>query len=268
MNPPESDHSFQQACRERVLALVPWKLRDVWIAVAVALGLSILALTLLGSESPASEALPESAGVMMLITAILFAFQGLPLGLAWVFGIKMRHATWGQLGLRIPRASLFSGKQMPRLYVLLLVWPIGIFIASMAFTIAYSSLVTFLGLDFLMPDQGLDKEFFGEGLQFAANAVAVGLWTPFTEEIFFRGFILAGLVKFLGVTKGTIISAALFSVAHMQIGVLVPIFATGLLLSWLYLKTRSIWPPMIAHTLQNSFVVFASTFIPTSSNVG
>ena len=268
MKQPEPDHSFQQPYRERVLALVPWKLRDIWIAAAIPLGLSALTLAFVGSQSPNSEALPESAGVMLLIAAILFTFQGLPLGLAWFFGIKKRHASWGQLGLRLPSNSLFNGERMPRLYVLLLVWPIGIFIASMAFTIAYSSLVTFLGLDFLMPDQGLDKEFFGEGLQFAANAVAVGLWAPFTEEIFFRGFILAGLVKFLGVTRGTIVSAALFSIAHMQIGILIPIFVTGLLLSWLYIKTWSIWPSVVAHALQNSFVVFASTFNPSSSNVG
>jgi len=268
MNPPESDHSFQQPKAKHAPIPIPWKLRDIGIATAIPLGIAALMLILIGSESLEEETYPESAGVILLITAILFVSQGLPLGLAWFFAIKKRHASWGQLGLRIPRNSFFDEKRMPRLYVLLLVWPIGIVIASMVFTVVYSSLITYLGFDFLSPDQGLDKEFFGEGLQFAANAVAVGLWAPFTEEIFFRAFLLAGLVKYFGVTKGTIVSAALFSIAHMQIGVLIPIFVTGLLLSWLYLKARSIWPSMIAHTLQNTVVIFASTFIPTSSNVG
>jgi membrane protease YdiL (CAAX protease family) len=31
----------------------------------------------------------------------------------------------------------------------------------------------------------------------------------------------------------------------------IPLFVTGLLLSWLYLRTGSIWPPFAAHAAQN-----------------
>ena len=34
-----------------------------------------------------------------------------------------------------------------------------------------------------------------------------------------------------------------------------PIFFAGLLLSWLYLKTGSIWPSFVAHALQNLIAV-------------
>ena len=36
-----------------------------------------------------------------------------------------------------------------------------------------------------------------------------------------------------------------------MVGVLIPAFVSGLLLSWLYVKTRSIVPPIIAHAAQN-----------------
>ena len=40
-----------------------------------------------------------------------------------------------------------------------------------------------------------------------------------------------------------------------MVGVLVPAFVSGLILSWLYLKTGSIVPPVIAHAAQNLLVL-------------
>ncbi|MED5568055.1 MAG: CPBP family intramembrane glutamic endopeptidase, partial [Chloroflexota bacterium] len=50
-----------------------------------------------------------------------------------------------------------------------------------------------------------------------------------------------------------------FSSFHIlfSIGVLVPIFVTGMLLAWLYHRTGSLWPGIAAHAGLNALAVSA-----------
>ena len=94
------------------------------------------------------------------------------------------------------------------------------------------------------------KESFG--------AFTVGILVvvgPAAEEIFFRGFLLAAFVQGIGVIPGLIVASAIFAVAHGDLTVLLPTFASGAVLSWLYLRTRSLWPGFLAHAGQNSLAV-------------
>ena len=52
-------------------------------------------------------------------------------------------------------------------------------------------------------------------------------------------------------------SAVLFSVFHFSIGLLVPVFIFGIVLGWLYARTGSIYPSMIAHAVQNVIALLA-----------
>jgi membrane protease YdiL (CAAX protease family) len=49
------------------------------------------------------------------------------------------------------------------------------------------------------------------------------------------------------------ISGALFSIAHLGSGGLVPAFILGILLAWLYWKTGSLWPCILAWIGRLSF---------------
>jgi hypothetical protein len=88
--------------------------------------------------------------------------------------------------------------------------------------------------------------------------IIVGLG-PLAEETFFRGFLLGSLAPRLGGAGAAVVSSLLFALAHLTPGVMVPIFILGLLLSWLYLKTRSIVPGLIAHSAQNALALLALT---------
>ncbi|MEC9307892.1 MAG: CPBP family intramembrane glutamic endopeptidase [Chloroflexota bacterium] len=91
--------------------------------------------------------------------------------------------------------------------------------------------------------------------------IAIGVWTPITEEILFRGFIYAGLRNRWGQMQAAVFSSLLFSLAHAQLGVLLPTFVMGMALTFLYIRTKSIWPCILAHTLNNAVtlgVVLAS----------
>lgn len=131
--------------------------------------------------------------------------------------------------------------------------------ASLAATAVYSAIVELLGADWLSPpDISGDILFPGPAVLLTFQALAV--WTPLTEELFFRGFIFAGLRPFLGVRWAVVASAVVFSLFHLSAGVLIPVFITGLLLAWLYQKTGTLWPSIVAHAAQNTLAVAVEVY--------
>jgi len=77
---------------------------------------------------------------------------------------------------------------------------------------------------------------------------------PVLEELWFRGLVYTSLRTRLGVGSSAVITAAAFALGHgpssfHKMGVL---FVDGLLNSIWYERTRSLWPNMISHSLQNT----------------
>ena len=220
----------------------PWNLIDIAIATAVVFASFFAIAELLRFVVNALE-VEEQA---FLAPWFIGLFDGLMLGAVWVFGIKKYHARWHTLGLRYPRAR----------WSFVLPWLA--LLGSLAFTGIYVVIVKAFGADFLLP-LPIPDDVLGSGLQRLLSTLVIGLWVPFTEEAFFRGFVLAGLIAPLGATRAAVVSSVIFAVAHLTIGTLVPIFVTGILLAWLYLRTRSIWPPIIAHAAQNLLALLATS---------
>jgi membrane protease YdiL (CAAX protease family) len=83
---------------------------------------------------------------------------------------------------------------------------------------------------------------------------AVIVLAPINEEIFFRGFLFAGFsCSPVGAWATILLTSMLWSVIHFQYdwnGVAV-IFASGLLLGSARLKTNSLYPCVLMHTLMN-----------------
>ncbi len=126
--------------------------------------------------------------------------------------------------------------------------------ASLLFTVVYAAVVDLFSSDVLSPPEiDADIAFPGAAVFFTFQAIAVV--TPLTEEVFFRGFVFSGLIPRFGLTKAMVLSAVVFSAFHVTPGVLVPIFVTGLILAWLYHKTGSLWPCVLAHAGQNALAV-------------
>ena len=85
---------------------------------------------------------------------------------------------------------------------------------------------------------------------------------PVGEEILFRGIAYIGLAGRFGQTKGMVLSALLFAVLHGYIRSFVPsvlggipIFLMGLTLAWLYIRTKSLIPCIITHSLVNLILI-------------
>ena len=92
------------------------------------------------------------------------------------------------------------------------------------------------------------------------------LYVAFAEEIFFRGYIISSLLRWQPslarrrprVWHATIIiiSALVFALAHIiLLGNILSVltFFPGLILSWLFVRTRSLVAPILFHALANIF---------------
>ena len=224
---------------------VCWSVRDVVVcAVIIVLGAFALAALLIASPlGPKPEA--DSIGIGFFWIAA--AMQGvLTLFVLWRYIVRRYGLSWSALGFRRP-----VGKHVNLLAVAAL-------LGSLGFTALYGAVVTALGLDFLMPEpvphELADRRFF------VISAILIAGWIPFAEEVFFRGFVFRGLAVKYGILAAGAISAALFSVAHLSLGSLLPVFVTGVLFAWLFHRTRSVWAPMSAHAGQNLIALsFAGT---------
>jgi membrane protease YdiL (CAAX protease family) len=213
---------------------VPWTVKDALAGVATvaAATLVTIALVLLAGGGGVSELNPLVATL---------AFAGLPgtMVLAvWLFGVRRYRSSWRTLGFIRSRTRMS----------LLLPWLA--LLSSLAFGGLYVAIVTVAQIDFLLPPAP-PRGILGEGLHRTVNVVIIALAGPLAEEVFFRGFLLAALVKPLGASRAAALGSAIFAANHGNPSVMAPVFVSGLLLSWLYLKTRSIWPPFTAHAAQN-----------------
>ena len=89
-----------------------------------------------------------------------------------------------------------------------------------------------------------------------AMLVVIGLGVvvlaPIAEELFFRGFLLAGLRRFMRLWPAVLISAALFAVVHIYPLVIPAIFVLGVILAVLVERRRSIVPAIAAHMTFNA----------------
>lgn len=90
------------------------------------------------------------------------------------------------------------------------------------------------------------------------NLLVVAAIPAICEEIFFRGAIQPIACRIArNHHLGIWITALIFSVIHMQFMGIIPRLVLGALLGYLYLYSRSLWIPILAHGLNNALGVIA-----------
>lgn len=89
------------------------------------------------------------------------------------------------------------------------------------------------------------------------SIITVGIIAPFAEEFLFRGVIYNTLSKKISIRWTIIIQAILFGVFHFNL--IQGVYATllGLVFGYVTYKTKSLWPAVIMHILNNLIATIA-----------
>ncbi len=169
-------------------------------------------------------------------------------GMAAWFGIKMMgvnlKAQFEQT--HFDRSWIFKGAAM-------------MFAANLILSWLVSLLNSLLGVFGTGIDQvGLSNA--GGVAGFLLNFLMAVVAAPFFEEVIFRGIMCKSLARF---NKGfaVIFSALLFGIAHMNLYQAIPAFGMGIILAFVYLRSGSLWVPILMHAI-NNFMALLETYAP------
>lgn len=93
------------------------------------------------------------------------------------------------------------------------------------------------------------SELVGGGLW---SLIALVIVAPLTEEPLCRGLILGGFLRRYTARKAVLVSALLFAALHLNPYQFISAFASGVLMGWVFLRTRSLLPCIFVHALNNA----------------
>lgn len=166
------------------------------------------------------------------------------IGIAGWFTFRKYGGRWARLGFRTPVWSTAG-------------YAVAAVVAALALAASYTILIDFFDIDVLRSqrDDQLPREVLDSGALLAIAGVVVIGFAPVCEEIFFRGFILPGMVKVWGVAIGIAASGLVFSLAHIGPAwhkTLVPIFIIGAVFGAAYYRSGNIFTTILAHALFNT----------------
>lgn len=113
-------------------------------------------------------------------------------------------------------------------------------------------------------EQGVIELF--KGLRDPATMIIFGLFAcvfaPFAEETIFRVFFFNLGLRYGGFWTGAVISGVLFGLAHNDLYALVPLALGGMILCYVYYRSRNAFASMISHGLFNLASILALVFTP------
>jgi membrane protease YdiL (CAAX protease family) len=241
--PPAPAPVEEPKAEEPSLPAITWGFRDSIWGLIGGLLLVVIVPPLLVLPFDSNLGDPDKASdAAILATQTLFDgfLIAVAIGMAsgWHFSLKQ---ALGRLGLRGFQPSAFG-------------WMFAVLGIYYAGAIAFSAIV----LQPKQEDIGKELGVCNPGLGIAIFAVlSIIVLAPVAEEIFFRGFFFAGLRNRWSLWPSALLSGAIFGLVHAPTGptAAIPLAGLGVGLAWLYNKTGSIVPCMLAHFLNNAIAI-------------
>jgi len=177
------------------------------------------------------------------LTFLIVASEIPIVAVVWLRLVRAGGLTWRELGLRLQPLdeNLWNG----------LLGGVALFITAAV----VGAVLTRFGVR-----QNQFERFSGiEGAPlglFALAAAAGCVLAPFAEELFFRAYVFQTFSTRYGRLWAYVFSAGLFAVVHANFAAAVPIFVLGLMLAYIFQRSGSILPGVIAHGINNA-IAFA-----------
>jgi membrane protease YdiL (CAAX protease family) len=177
---------------------------------------------------------------------------GTPLLFVVIFGILCGTLYAGCRRFNLRLRYLFGPPlvRLPWWYLLVLVVCVLLFSFSSFSLIFYPiSLVAPQFVEAQLSEQLLQVETVLPTLYQALMVFVTVVFAPVAEEFIFRGILLQRWSFKWGLRTGIVLSSILFGALHVNNPVGLTMF--GLIMALLYVRTRSLWTPILAHTLNN-----------------
>jgi hypothetical protein len=99
--------------------------------------------------------------------------------------------------------------------------------------------------------QDLFNELFDVGKDPWMSLVLLVVVAPLTEELTFRGLMLGGMLQRYRAWVAITLTAGLFALLHMNPWQFPAAMILGVLFGWWFLRTRSLWPCLFGHAVNN-----------------
>ena len=228
----------------------PWTAGDTAIGVILTLG-PLLALTLFGNAAAGNATTPKTLTHQQDLTTAIITFI-LTAVLEGVFLIApIAYARRRAPGMESRALGLRGFNPVIALVYIALSYVV-VYFASNAVDVLDKR------FHFTAPtnaDQLISAELHSAPLTLFATLIAATVVAPICEELFFRSFLLQGLRTIMPAWLAVIFSALVFAIAHLSPGSFALLFVLGLLLGTLRVATRSVWPGIVLHTLNNGLVL-------------
>jgi len=205
---------------------IPWSAVDGWVSVLLLIlvnaGLLLLVNRSSGLQLAQSALIVLAELAYLLPVFLILAWKRIP----WRY-LGFGKFNWSTLGIGC--GMLFGG------YGIIL---------------AHNLIITALGIDTQ-----------GQAILDIFNSIDSPVWlilaavviAPIVEEIFFRGFLFQGFRQKYGWVSAMLLSSFIFGIAHLDPVSLIPTFVLGIVLSYVYHRSNSVWPGVILHFLINAF---------------
>lgn len=212
---------------------VPWSTRDVALAgvflIAWWIGIAALSVTFALFEIEIDPGMFIGLAELMLLVPV------------WWLALHKYGVGWNSLGLREFRGGVLG-------------LGCGLMLLSFTFNMVYSAFLGIFGLQVQTDLTPLFSELSSPWWFLLAGVVVA----PIVEEVFFRGFVYAGLRNRFQWKTAAAISSGLFALTHLQFTALIPIFILGYIFAILYRQSNSIVPAILMHILTNGLALGAA----------
>lgn len=96
--------------------------------------------------------------------------------------------------------------------------------------------------------------------------ITASLAAPLFEEVIFRGFLLPSLTRYLPVWGAIITSSLIFALAHLNLSEVLPLATLGVVLGFVYTRSRNLLSSMLLHGLWNSGTLISLFILGTGNN--
>jgi len=234
--------------KEKNLPKVPWNVLDA-IKMIILTGVVLFALSwgsfevckILFGEMRTAFWILDNLKLLIIVGMLMQIF--VEIIFLYIFTHRKYGNNWSDFGFK--ETSIWSTLKLGILLFSLVAIGQNIFVLGME-TIGIRKIADQQILEFLISEKQIPIWFL---------FVFAGILAPLTEELIFRGFLLGALLPKIGYPFGVTVAALIFSAAHLNLDSFLLLFLLGALLSVLYIRTKSLWPGIIFHSINNTIAL-------------